>query len=249
MTPAEIRRLFAAFLANPTPEIDLAEAALVIAQTAYPDLDREIHMMRIGDMAAEVRQRVGDERDPYTIANIISEYLFDVIGLQGNAADYYDPRNSFINDVLDRKVGIPITLSVVYIEVARRLGLSGFSVDGAGMPGHFLVRLRSTAADDGEEGSVLIDPFHRGVILESADVAQIAAAVGVGATTGLPSEIAPRVSNREILARMLNNLKAIYLDRQDLPRCLEIVELALRIEPQHAADLRLASELRRLLAQ
>lgn len=236
-------------LAYSTPEIDLAEAALIIAQTAYPDLDREIHLMRIGDMAAEVRQRVGDERDPHTIANIISEYLFDEIGLQGNTTDYYDPRNSFLNDVLDRKLGIPITLSVVYIEVARRLDLQGLSVEGAGMPGHFLVRLSSHAGDDGNEGSVLIDPFHRGVILESADVAQIAAAVGVNATTIPTSEIAPRVSNCEILARILNNLKAIYLDRQDLPRCLQIVELALCIEPQHAPDLRLASELRRLLAQ
>ncbi len=242
MTFEDTRREFAAAVSAPADAIDLTDAALIIAQTAYPELDRAAYVRQIDVMAVEAARRLGGETAPFAVANMLSEYLFDDeahggVGLRGNHDDYYDPRNSFLNDVLERKLGIPITLAVVYIEIGRRMGLP---VEGAGMPGHFLVRYR-----DDDDGDVLIDPFHRGVILEPDDVAQIASAAGFDASA-VP-EIAPAVTPPEILARMLNNLKQIYLNRQEYARCLEMVELALCIEPRAANDLRLASELRRLV--
>ena len=114
-------------------QIELAQLALLIAATEYPDLDVTEELRTLDSLAAGASRRLGQEQDPLALANSLSEYLFDEVGFCGNREDYYDPRNSFLNEVLSRRLGVPITLSLVYIEVGKRLGIP---VVGVGMPGH-----------------------------------------------------------------------------------------------------------------
>src|SRR4051812_11858463 len=160
---------------DPAADADLAAVALWLAADEYPDLDPSVYLRRLDALADLVRPRlVGDFAD--RVAGL-SHFLFDDEGFRGNAADYYDPRNSYLNDVLDRKAGIPITLSVVAVAVGRRAGLE---VVGVGLPGHFIAK----AVGDGQE--VLFDPFHGGRPLD-ADACQRP----VEQVTGLPHPAAP----------------------------------------------------------
>ncbi|MEO0947819.1 MAG: transglutaminase-like domain-containing protein, partial [Cyanobacteria bacterium J06641_5] len=122
---------------KPEEQLDLARAALYIAQEERPDLDPEAYLRRLDRMAAEIYERLPAERYPLRIVRTINSYLFDCLKFRGNTEDYYDPRNSFLDEVLTRRCGIPIALSLVYIEVARRLQ---FPMVGIGLPGHFLIR-------------------------------------------------------------------------------------------------------------
>ena len=140
-------------------KIDLIRAALVIARTQYPDLEIEMYATRVEQLARRVAALV-PQPEPRIARAALNHVLFDGMNLRGNREDYYDPRNSFLNDVLDRGLGIPITLSIVYMEVARRVG---FSLSGVGMPGHFLLKYY----DDGREK--LIDCFNRGDLLSRQD--------------------------------------------------------------------------------
>ncbi len=139
---------------------NLAEAALYIALEEYPDLNIQTYLQRLDRMAEEVSQGLPPEPYPLKILQTINRYLFETLGFQGNERDYYDPRNSFLNEVLDRRTGIPITLSLVYLEIARRIG---FPMTGINFPGHFLIRPE-------QEGMELwVDPFHQGEILFPED--------------------------------------------------------------------------------
>ena len=141
-TPAlsDPRRPFAALLAQQAP-LDLAEAALLVARDEYPELEAAPYLAMLDAWAARVRDRLTAQPTPADAAGALRAVLFDEKGLRGNADDYYDPRNSFLNDVLDRRAGIPISLSAVYMEVGRRAGLV---VEGLGLPGHFIVRVGGT---------------------------------------------------------------------------------------------------------
>src|SRR2546425_8487619 len=152
------RRAFAALLALPDEAIDLGQAALLIAREEYPDLEVGPYLLRLDEMAEIVRSRLrGGEGFTSRIAHL-NRLLFEEMGFRGNREEYYDPRNSFLNDVLDRRVGIPITLSTVYLEVGRRIGCR---LAGVAFPGHFLVRHTGREAMP----DILIDPFNRGQIL------------------------------------------------------------------------------------
>src|SRR3989442_7187384 len=156
--PRKSRQAFAALLDLPDDAIDLGHASLLIAREEYPDLDIGSYLARLDEMAGEIRRRLkGKEGAKSQIAHL-NRLLFEEMGFRGNREEYDDPRNSFLNDVLDRRVGIPITLSTVYLEVGRRIGCR---LAGVTFPGHFLVRYagRETMPD------VLIDPFNRGRIL------------------------------------------------------------------------------------
>ena len=131
------RRKLEDILARPDRDVNLAEAALLIACEEYPDLDVRGYLARLDEMGEALRQRLAEEPRPERAIMALNRYLFQELGFHGNTEQYYDPRNSFLNDVLDRRTGIPITLSTVYMEVARRAGLE---VDGVGLPGHFVVR-------------------------------------------------------------------------------------------------------------
>ncbi|MFQ5882801.1 MAG: SirB1 family protein [Candidatus Methylomirabilales bacterium] len=224
----QIRNRFAEMVARSEEKLDLAEAALLIAAEEYPDLDIGGYLDRIVAMAKRVEDRVGPELEPLKLIEGINRYLYDEEGFKGNTEDYYDPKNSFLNEVMDRRKGIPITLSVLYMEIAWRLDLP---LVGVGLPGHFIVKYQ--AADR----EMLIDPFHRGTLLSEEDCQQTLDRIYEGKTSFHRELLAP-TPKRQILARMLNNLKGIYLHRKDFPRALAVVERLLLIQPDSPTEIR-----------
>ena len=213
---------------QPDEQIDLAKAALYIAQEEYPDLDVDAYMNALDVMAAEVEERLPVERYPLRIIQSLNKYLYDDLGYKGNTNDYYDPRNSYLNEVIDRHTGIPITLSLVYLEIARRLD---FPMVGIGMPGHFLIR------PEFEDTGIFVDAFNQGEILFEQDCEQRLAQI-YGHPVPLQPMFLQPVSPRQLLVRMLTNLKFIYLNRKDLARALAVVEYILLLLPDAAMELR-----------
>lgn len=220
--------------------IDLLRAALTIARTEYPDLDFEGYGARIEELARRVKRLVPDLGDPSESIAALNRVLFEEEGFRGNREDYYDPRNSLLNDVLDRKLGIPITLAVVYMEVARRVG---FPLVGLGMPGHFLLKHYDV---DGRE--ILIDPFNRGSILTAKDCQQRLDEL-YGGQMRLQPQFLMAVSRRQVLVRMLNNLRSIYLTGRNFRKALPIVDLILAIYPRSPEDVKQRAMLRWSLGQ
>ena len=227
MNSKDIAVQFATVASSPDVEIDLARAALLIAATEYPQLDIGIELGVLDSLAAGASRRLGEERDPLFCVNALSDYLFDELGIHGNQKDYYDPRNSFLNEVLSRRLGIPISLSLLYIEVGKRLEVP---LVGVGMPGHFMVRHR-------EVGDLFIDPFHGGLLLSEEECSQRLSKV-TGAIVPWESRYLAPVSNREFIARMLRNLKGIYMAQGDSFRALTMIDWLLVLQPGVAQELR-----------
>jgi len=215
-------------------KIDLIRAALTIARTEYPNLDIEVYASRMEELARRVAAQASDVNPQRTLA-ALNKVLFDEVQLRGNREDYYDPRNSFLNDVLDRGLGIPITLSIVYMEVARRVG---FHLSGVGMPGHFLLK---HYGEDGQE--MLIDCFNRGDIVSRQDCQSRLDEIYSGEMTLRPEFLHP-ISRRQILTRMLNNLKTVYLSTRNFRKALPIADLILVIYPRSAEDIKQRALLR-----
>ena len=212
---------------KPDAEIDLGVAALLIASTRYPDLDFPFELGSLDSMAVEVSGRLEDRTDPLFCLNTISEYLFDELGFAGNRDDYSDPLNSYINDVLDRRLGIPISLSLVYIEVGKRAGVP---LLGVGMPMRFLVKHRDV--DD-----LFADPFDDGILLSKQECAARYAEVAGEEAQWDAAFLAP-VDNREFVARMMRNLKTVYLQRDEYERALTMVDWLLTLRPESAIERR-----------
>ena len=233
------RLAFAQLVSRPEETIDLAEAALFIAKEEYPDLDVADYLGRLEGMTADVRAQVGSTADPRRMIEALNTYLFQAQGFRGNNEDYYDPRNSFLNDVLDRRTGIPITLSTVYLAVGGRLGLR---LHGVGMPGHFLVK--HVAADE----EMVIDPFNGGALVTAADCQRILDRIYGGKLTFEPRFLTT-LGTRRILARMLSNLKVIYFNNHAYAKALSVVDRLLILDPQAATEIRdrglLSSQLKR----
>lgn len=202
-------------------ELNLAEAALLIAGEEYPDLDAGHYLAFLDDLATSARPAITDSGDPAARVGALNAEVFERQRFRGNVEDYYDPRNSFLNDVIDRRKGIPITLSVVYLEVGWRLGLP---LSGVGMPGHFLVKY------DADPEPILIDPFSEGQLLTAADCQQRLNQLYGGGVPLRPSYF-EAVSKRQILIRMLTNLKGIYLQLNDFDRALAAVDRVLLLNP------------------
>lgn len=227
--PNAAREAFLEIVRHPDERLDLAAAALLIAKEEYPGLDLPLYAARLDALAARARPRVESlAGNPFAVIDAINTCLFEEEGLRGNLEDYYDPRNSFLNDVLDRKRGIPITLSVIYMEVAARLG---FAIQGVGFPGHFLVRHAAGGR------SILIDPFAAGRILHPEDCGR-RLRESLGEETHLQAGFLEPVGKKHILRRMLSNLRAIYLKRDDLPRAMAAVERLFALAPEDPANLR-----------
>jgi len=243
----ELIDTFSVFVAPEVEDekIDLIRAALVIARTEYPDLDIEAYASRIEQLARRVAALVPDPHAHFALP-ALNQILFDSTDLRGNREDYYDPRNSFLNDVLDRGLGIPISLSIVYMEVARRVG---FSLAGVGLPGHFLLKHYS---ENGHE--ILIDCFNRGDILTRQDCQSRLDEIYSGEMTLRPEFLHP-ISRRQILTRMLNNLKTVYLSTRNFRKALPLADLILVIHPRSAEEikqralLRYSMQLHRLAAE
>src|SRR5213593_92455 len=217
-----LREDFAALLAA-GGQTDLARAALAIARIAYPDLDPAPYVRQLDDLAAAVRPRLLPRASPEAAVTELAGYLFGECGFRGNQEEYYDPRNSYLNDVLERRTGIPISLSVLLIETGVRLGLG---IEGVGFPGHFLVRVA------GSRGPILLDPFFGGRVIgrdEMLDRLRAFYAAGGGPAGANLQRVLPQVLQatgpQGILGRMLANLLRIYLDRNDHVHALDTVDL------------------------
>jgi regulator of sirC expression with transglutaminase-like and TPR domain len=213
---------------RPEEQIDLGRAALTIALPDYPKLDISEYLARIDRLAVEVTAQTGAAADGYRLIAALNYVLFSRHGFRGNRDDYYDPRNSFLNELIERKTGIPITLSVLYMEVARRIGLGA---DGIGFPGHFLVK--AVCADD----EVVIDPFDGGKVRSREDLQAMLRQM-YGGKLEFRSDFLAAVSKKQILQRMLNNLKVIYVRSNDLVKTLSVFDRLLILTPASAEDLR-----------
>jgi regulator of sirC expression with transglutaminase-like and TPR domain len=209
-------------------KIDLGRAALTIALSDYASLDITAYLARIDQLAVEVTQRCDGSNDAYNSIAALNYVLFKQHGFRGNSDDYYDPKNSFLNEVLDRKTGIPITLSILYMEVAQRVGLA---IDGVGFPGHFLVK----HARDGVE--IVIDPFQQGEIKSREDLKRMLGGL-FGEAVELKDDYLKPASKKEILGRMLGNLKGIYAKANDLVKLLSVLDQAIILETGAAREVR-----------
>jgi regulator of sirC expression with transglutaminase-like and TPR domain len=209
-------------------QISLEKAALYIAQETYPELDVEEYLNALDTMAEEVRDRVPEEPYPLRMVQLINRYLYEDLGFSGDTKDYYNPQNSFLNVVIDRRKGIPITLSLVYLAIAKRLD---FPMVGIGMPGHFLIR------PDVEEMELFVDPYHQGEILFQQDCLDRLRQV-YRQPVEMQDKFLESVTPRQFLARMLTNLKLIYLDRNEIGACLAAIERILILFPDAPFELR-----------
>ena len=234
MTPAgkllvlESRRRFARLVAQPDASIELAHAALLVAAEERPGLDVEHYRARLYELGLAARERLAQERDAGNPVAALNKFIFGELGFAGNQANYYDPRNSLLSDVLERRTGIPITLSVVYMEIGRRAGLH---VEGVGLPGHFIVR----AGGVGEE-PVLVDPFN-GRIVDADDCQERLDTIYGGQAPLTDAHLRP-VPTREILARLLRNLKGIYAQAGLYRRALSIIERIFLVAPDAVEERR-----------
>ncbi len=212
---------FAELVRLPEPELDLGRATLAIAEVEHPGLGPEPCLARLDELAA----RSGVAREPAGHARLsrLRVFLFDEERFRGNAQDYYDPRNSCLTDVLDRRLGIPITLSVLMMEVGRRVGLT---VSGIGLPGHFVVG----AHVDGT--MVVVDPFGGGRVLTRENAASLVSRV-VGRPVNLTDAHFAPASKRQIITRMLLNLKGIYAHREDWAKVLAVLERLLVVDVEN----------------
>jgi regulator of sirC expression with transglutaminase-like and TPR domain len=222
------RENFAQELSLADQDIDLAKVALYIAQEETPSLQIEPYLAQLDQWAEQVAELIPAERYPMRVIKCLNQVLYEELGFRGNEEDYYDPRNSFLNEVMERRTGIPITLALVYLEVARRLD---FPMVGIGMPGHFLIR------PEFKDAGIFVDAFHQGEVLFPEDCQQRLQQI-----YQQPVELEPQfleaVTKREFLGRMLTNLKLIYINRQDLERALSVIERLLLVFPDAVTEQR-----------
>jgi regulator of sirC expression with transglutaminase-like and TPR domain len=219
---------FLEFAALDEEAFPLDRAALAVGLEEYPDLDIQVYLRKLDSLAASVEVLVGEDRAPVSIIESINKVLFVQEGLRGNARDYYDPRNSFLNEVLDRKLGIPISLSVIYMEVAKRID---FPIKGIGFPGHFLVK------HDTGDREIIVDPFSLGKILTLNDCQELLDRVHSGAVQVNAMLLQP-MEKRAIITRMLYNLKGIYAQKEQYQKTISIIDKILLLNPSLSSELR-----------
>jgi regulator of sirC expression with transglutaminase-like and TPR domain len=227
---------FAKLIARGDARIDLARACLLIAEDAYPGLDVERYMSEIERMALRVRGQLPQDCGAEERVVALNQFLYGELGYWGNTDDYYDPRNSYLNEVIERKTGIPITLSILYMELGRRVGLP---LEGISFPGHFLVRLRMRG------GMLVLDPFSGGAPQSEDELrSRVKRVIPDGVADDLPAAELPLdqflepATNRQILSRVLRNLKGIYRDADKPERMLDVLNRMLLVTPDASAELR-----------
>lgn len=208
-------------------QIDLAKGALLIAKDVYVDLDIEMYLKRLNQMAEELQSQIGEETDTSEQISHLNRYLFEAQGFAGSSQEnYYDARNSYLNEVIERKVGIPITLSIVYMEIGKRIGLP---LVGVGFPGHFIVKHRNLEA--------VIDPFQGGQILSDENLSERLSQI-FRQSVPMHPRFLQAVTNKEILARMLRNLRQIYFRAEEYEKAVRAAEQITWLAPQSAQDYR-----------
>ena len=230
MTPLDgsLRERFLAEVSQAEEEINLARAAIMVAREEYPQLSEERYLSRLDLLAEGVRDRLDDENAPLLVLQEVLGSLYHRHGFRGNREAYYDPRNSFLNDVLDRGLGIPLTLGIVVLEVGWRLGLP---LEGVNFPGHFLVRFKGDAID------LLIDPYDGGAVRFEDEAQELLDRV-YGGMVRVHDSFLKAATRREMLVRLLMNLKSLYLNARDHDKALAAVERILLIRPIAVGEIR-----------
>lgn len=227
---------FAQLIARDDARIDLARACLLIAQDAYPALDVERYMGEIERMAIRLRGRLPQTGGAEERVVALNQFLYGDLGYWGNTEDYDDPRNSYLNEVIERKTGIPITMSILYMELGRRIGLP---LEGVSFPGHFLVRLKLRG------GMLVLDPFSGGAPQSEEELRRrVKRVIPDGVADDLPAAELPldqfleAATNRQILSRVLRNLKRVYRESDKPERMLDVLNRMLLVTPDASAELR-----------
>jgi regulator of sirC expression with transglutaminase-like and TPR domain len=226
-----------------SPDPDLAIAALMIARFEYPHLDARPYLDELDAMGREASLRIADARpgretppgvDPHAYARVeaLNDYLFREQRFVGNTTHYEDPRNTFLNEVLDRRTGIPITLALVYMEVARRVGIKA---EGINFPGHFLVRCPMRP---GQDRDLIVDAFHGGALLSEDGCLQLLRKHAGNGVIWDDAHLRARATKPQILTRMLVNLKRVYVQMYSFPQARDITELLLAVDPSARHELR-----------
>ncbi len=215
---------------------DIAECALLVAQNEYPGLDIAAYINQLDQIAERLRARLPADAGKPHIISMLNHYLFRELGYTGNTDNYYDPRNSFLNDVIDRRVGIPITLSILYMEIGRRVGVN---LEGISFPGHFLAKCVT------DQGVIVLDPFNKGASLSENDLRERLRQAG-GNVNDLATSLATLLrpaSPYEILLRLARNLKGIYVEAGDIEKAIAMSSFMLGLNPHDTAELRSRAKL------
>jgi regulator of sirC expression with transglutaminase-like and TPR domain len=227
-TLEEVRKQFSEMAALPDDRIDLVKAALLIARSEYPQLHESVYTERLDALAATLKQRIAPLSGALEQIKALNTLLFDEEGFRGNTENYHDPRNSYLNQVIYRKLGIPISLSLVYMAVGRGAGLD---LRGVGLPGHFIcVLIHQTE-------KVFIDPFNGGKILSEKACRKMA--IGFqGESAAFDRHLLDPVGPRQLLNRILRNLKSLYLNMNRELKAFQMIEWILTLEPDAVVELR-----------
>lgn len=223
-----VRDKFSREVAGPENEVDLVGTALLIARTAFPDLDARQYTDCLDQWAERLRQSLNPTPTAGDILGCLNRILFEEEGLNGDHRSYYDPQNSFLNRVLDRRLGIPITLSLIYSEVGRR---AGFPVHGHALPGHFIAGLAHVS------GTLYVDPFNRGEILTEKECRDMIR-MRYGPEAALDSSWKSPAGQKTIIRRMLRNLKAIYRQLNQDMQAFEMLQWILILDPEASEELK-----------
>lgn len=212
-------------------QFDLAEASFLLAQDIYPGIDIAAYLGQVDDIAVAIKKRIAGDAFAEQKVIALNYYLFNEMRFSGNVDDYYDPRNSYLNQVMERRIGIPISLSILYLEVGKRLGLN---LKGISFPGHFLVKLAV------KRGQLVLDPFIGGEAQSEADLRRRLAQVMPSgeAEKGQIDRYLEPATPRQIIARVLRNLKNIYMQTGKLEQALAVMQRMLLVMPESAEELR-----------
>ena len=227
-TSEQARAEFERMVKRPEPLLDLAHAALLIAAESDPQVDVHAELQRIDAWAAELRSRLDPSFNNLQKLARLRRFLFEELGFAGDGKDYFSPSNSLLHEVIQRRRGIPLTLGIIMMELGWRIGMP---FEGVGFPGHFLVRLT------GEPGDLLLDPFDHGTSVHEDDCRRMLNEITKGAVEFSP-ELIESIDKRQMIVRLLHNLKAAYVKRGQDADALSAVERLLILEPDDLTQVR-----------
>jgi len=221
---------FEQFLKQPDDQINLAEGALMVARMEYPELNIESCLQEIHQLADEIRDTLSENPNAGETLTQINKILFHTKGFEGNSEHYYDPKNSFLNDVLERKLGIPVSLSILYIELGKELDLP---LSGISFPGHFLVKL------DIDDGAIVLDPYFGGISLSEDDLEdRLQEFYGDKLKKSHFYGLLETCSNKNIITRILRNLRNLYMDEEKFEKALKMADYMVDIDDDQADALK-----------
>lgn len=228
--PNTLQKTITRLLNQPDESIHLAQTALTIARLEYPELDVDNYLQQIHEMALEIHHRLPDTANAAEVLKQLNHVLFIEKGFEGNSDAYYDPRNSFLSDVIDRKLGIPISLSILYMEVGQALGLP---LTGVSFPGHFLVKMEIS------DGAIVLDPYFGGLSLSEEDIEErLQEYYGPRHSKSRVQGVLATCSNKDILLRMLRNLRNLYMQSGQFEKALVFANLMVELDEDQADALK-----------